>query len=244
MINKYLLAALLLIVSAAAYSTGNIIKLQYSQWTIYYNCEKRGFEYFYYKTVPDNGDKKRYKTFGQEKRLPEKCRQFSTKPYKSPGKTMRYDRGHGVHQNLWDHSEDLMAQSNSMANIVPQEANLNRRGVWRYTEELTECWRDYGTVEVWGGVLWGNDVSNDYFIKSHGVVTPDFLWKIIKFPDGEINAWIMPNDNTPQKMKVDSYLVAPATIAKYTDIKFHIERSQATEKDSKSVRKPNSCSLK
>jgi len=137
-----------------------------------------------------------------------------------------------------------MKQSNSMANIVPQAKLLNRRGVWRKTEELTECWRDKGRVEVWAGNFWGTDSSNDYFIKSHGVVTPDKLWKVIKFPNGEVNAWLMPNDYSPTAIKMDTYLVAPASLTKLTGITFDISRAQNTQKDSSSVAKPRGCSLK
>lgn len=221
------------------------IKLDYGSWEIHYNCEKRGYEYFHYTTVPDTGNLDRYKPFHQEKRLPKKCRQYSKKSYKRPKNApIKYDRGHGVHSNLFDHSKKLMKQTNSFANIVPQAKKLNRRGVWRKTEILTECYRDIGTVEVWGGVIFGNDKSNDHFIRSHGVVTPDYLWKVIKFPDGEVNAWLMPNDDTPTGLKMDTYLKAPATISKYTGIKFEIPRSELTERDNHSKSKPRGCSIK
>ena len=144
-------------------------------------------------------------------------------------------------QNIWDHSVRLMKESNRFSNIIPQASLLNRRGVWRKTETLTECWRDKGTVEVWGGVLWGNDASNDHFVKSHGVVTPDYLWKVIEFPSGEVNAWIMPNDNSAKAYKMDTYLVSPKRITNLTGVAFDIDPKQQSEADSASMSQPSKC---
>jgi endonuclease G len=227
-------------------SSAELIELKYDSWTTFYNCEKRGYEYFFYTTVPDTGMLKRYIPIKQEKLLPKKCQQFKTSYYTRPnGNSPKYDRGHGVHQNIWDHSKELMEQSNRMSNIVPQQARLNRKGgLWRKTEELTECWRDKGKVTVYGGNLWGEDKTNDHFIKSHGVVTPDYLWKLIIFPDGKVNAWAMPNSAEATGVKMDSYLVAPATLQKLTGVKFPISVTELNQKDTYSQKKPRKCSLK
>lgn len=237
------LSSVLLATSLTA--SAEIIDLKYDHWEIKYNCEKRGYESFHYVTVPDSGSLDRYEPFHDENKLPKRCRQWSVQPYRAPAKSnTKYHRGHGVHQNLWDHNLELMRDSNSMANVVPQAALLNTRGVWRQTEILTECWREKGIVEVWGGVIWGEGKANDYFLRSHGVVTPDALWKIIRFPTGEVNAWLMPNDNSPTAIKMDTYLVSPATITKYTGLSFNIPRNEYSQKDSRSVTKPSNCSLK
>jgi endonuclease G len=242
-IKKILLTLGLGLASSGA--KAELIELDFGSWEIMYSCEHRGVESFHYKTVEDTGELKRYKPFHQEMRIPKRCRQFKTSSYRLPKNAkISYDRGHNVHQNVWDHSSKLMKQSNSMANIVPQASKLNRRGVWRYTEEVTECFRDFGTVEVWGGSIWGNDSTNDHFIKSHGVTTPDHLWKIIRLPNGKVNAWLMPNDNSPTRSRMDNYLVAPATIAKLTGIQFDIPSSEMSQMDTHSFQKPKYCSLK
>lgn len=190
-----------------------IITLEYKHWTIDYNCEHRGYEFFHFKTVPDTGKLDRYKPFHQEQRLPEHCRQFSTDTYKTQvDGALAYDRGHAVSSNLWDHDKELMKSSNLFSNIVPQAKRLNRHGVWRQTEVNSECFREIGTVEVWGGVIWGKNESNDHFKASHGVTTPDLLWKVQRFPDGEINAFLMPNDYSPTKKTINDYLVTPHTL--------------------------------
>ena len=224
--------------------TSNLIEIDFGRWNIIYNCEKRGYEYFTYSTVPDSGLYSRFKPFHQETQLPKHCRQFSTDTYKQPEGAQQYHRGHGVHQNIWDHDETLMKQSNSFANIVPHAAYLNSYGVWRVTEKLTECYRDKGTVTVWGGNIWGNDSTNDKFLVSHGVVTPDRLWKVIEFPDGEVQAWLMPNDDSPKSKLIDNYLVSPKTISEITGLSFPISASELNEKDKVSKKQPKGCSIK
>lgn len=113
---KKLLITLLFALGANAHAT---IQLHYDKWELGYNCEKRGYEYFHYKTVPDQGALDRVKPFHKEDKLPKSCQQFSTKSYKQPKGVQGWDRGHGVHSNIWDHSYELMRQSNSFANIAP-----------------------------------------------------------------------------------------------------------------------------
>ena len=55
---------------------------------------------------------------------------------------------------------------------------MNRRS-WLLTEEIIECVRDETPVHVIGGVFWGHNPHDDFFLESHGVETPDYFWKII-----------------------------------------------------------------
>lgn len=246
MLNRVVIVlslTLLFHVSGASAARGAIIPLNYGQhWTVWYNCNKRGYEAFYYKTVPDAGNLERYEPFHHEKRIPRRCRQTSTWSYKLPKDSpIKYDRGHGVHQNIWDHDQRLMKFSNSMANIVPQASKLNRWGAWRQTEKLTECYRDLGEVSVWGGVIWGTDASNDHFLESHGVVTPDYLWKVIIFPNGEVNAWLFPNNDSPAADKLDKYLIQPAELGKKAGFNFDIPYEQRYDTDTQSEPMPSNC---
>lgn len=226
-------------------ATDRYLNLEFDSWTIVYNCNKRGYEWFHYTTVPDQGSLDRIDRFYYEGRLPSECRQFSTNSYSLPKDApIRYHRGHGVHQNIWDHDAFLMTESNSMANIVPQAADLNSRGVWRYTEKLTECWRDIGAVEVWGGVVWGSNEANDHFVESHGVVTPDYLWKVVQFPDGRVNAWLMPNDYSPKEEDASSYLVSPARITGLTGVSFELPDHIRIRSAEDTVEMASGCSLK
>ncbi|MCJ8315241.1 MAG: DNA/RNA non-specific endonuclease, partial [Pseudomonadales bacterium] len=124
----------------------------------------------------------------------------------------------------------------------------NRNGAWRFTEEITECNRGTNkdesnvSLKVWGGVIWGEDQSNDYFIESHGVVTPDYLWKVIEFSDGKVNAWIIPNDAQAKRSTASDYLVFPHEITHITGYSF--ELSQHAIISLVAVDKVKPCSLK
>lgn len=234
----------LAVFSTSASEKDRYIALEYDHWRIVYNCTKRGYEWFYYSTGQKSGSYDRYRPFHHERKLPEECRQFRTSSYRqSKDAEIQYDRGHGVHQNLWDFDKSLMKESNSMANIVPQASGLNRAGVWRHTEILTECYRDQGKVYVWGGVIWGNDASNDHFLESHGVVTPDYLWRLMIYPGGEVNAWIMPNDNTPVARDSDNFLVSPHEISRLTGVRFPLEEEQMFTSAQRTMPKPNDCRI-
>lgn len=197
------------------------ITLSFDAFTLSYNCEKRGYNWSHYKTFADMGNLKRFTPFHVEERLPRHCRQFTTDSYKSPKGAPSFDRGHGVDQNPFDHNRELMRQTNSFANIVPQNSTLNRQGLWRYTEKLTECLRDGELMDIYAGVYWGADSSNDYFVNSHGVVTPDYLWKIIISETGRAVAWLMPNTSVPTEDNAEQFLVSPAYIEEVTGWHFN-----------------------
>ena len=46
---------------------------------------------------------------------------------------------------------NICMETNSMANVVPQDSELNRKGLWRHLEKVTECFRDDHSVHVIGG---------------------------------------------------------------------------------------------
>jgi endonuclease G len=87
-----------------------------------------------------------------------------------------------------------------MANILSDLTT--DRGAWLLTEEIVEYYRDIDELLVIGGVIWGNNAKDDYFVVSHGVRTPDYFWKIIIRGIGQDEraiAWIMPNSTDATK---------------------------------------------
>jgi endonuclease G len=212
-----------------------VVSLDYDFFQLDYNCDKGGFNYFTYTTVPDQEDKNysRYGAFHYDKQIGEKCnydkveikKAKNTGTYKSPSRQhAQYDRGHGNHQNIWDHDKAFMKITNYMSNIVPQEKNQNRQGLWRHSEKLTECYRDEGTVKIFGGNVWGTDESNDFFVKSHGVVTPDHLFKILII-DGKPYSFIIPNDPKAKKNNASNYMLSINDIENAVGYTFDIEDS-------------------
>jgi endonuclease G len=107
-----------------------------------------------------------------------------------------------------DHSKEAIIESNYMTNILPQTYVLNR-GAWLYSEEITECTRDINPLYVYGGIIMGDDETNDIFQRSHGIRTPDLFWKIIEnLETGDVIAWIMPNTFSAARSTVDQYLTS------------------------------------
>ena len=122
--------------------------------------------------------------------------------------------------NHLDGSPQAILESNYMTNIVPQHAN-NNVGAWLYTEEVIECVRDIAPLIVIGGIIIGDNTTNDLFIQTHGVRTPDFLWKIVKNTINEdVIAWLMPNDEFSVRANVDLYLTTIGDIESKTGFVF------------------------
>jgi endonuclease G len=76
-----------------------------------------------------------------------------------------------------------------------------------HTEEIIECYRDIDELLVIGGVLWGNEPSDGYFLDSHGIATPDAYWKVIIRGDGRSIGWRIPNRPEATRSNVDQYLI-------------------------------------
>ena len=122
---------------------------------------------------------------------------------------MNYDRGHLVPANHLDTSDEAIKATNTMTNILPQAANMNR-GAWLQSEEIIECYRDIDELLVIGGVIWGNNPADDYFINSHGVKTPDAFWKVVIRGTGQDERaidWIVANSQDATYDRLDHYLV-------------------------------------
>ena len=183
----------------------NILKLDYSGFTVWLDCSKRGAIRYQYVAQHDTGNLKRYDKFSLDPKVPKECQQYSSKTY-----GLKYDRGHQVPANHMDNSEVSIRQTNYMTNILPQAANMNR-GAWLQTEKITECYRDIAELLVIGGVIWGNNDADDYFLQSHGVKTPDAYWKVIirgTGADERAIAWIVPNSQDATAKRLDKYLVS------------------------------------
>ena len=201
------------------------------------NCWKRGAVKFQYNAQRDTGNFKRHKRFHYDPYLPKSCQQTSTKSYQEP--EQRYDRGHLVPANHLDYSKKAIKQSNYMTNILPQAANMNR-GAWLLTEEITECYRDIDELLIIGGVIWGYNPDDDFYIGSHGVGTPDYFWKVI-VRNNSVIAWIVPNVGTATRKCLDSYLVSVAEIERVTGESIPVDDYLKYDKPNQSWLVPNGC---
>ncbi len=201
-----------------------ILKLDYEGFSVWLDCDRNGATKFHYTAGADSGSFKRTKSYRLDPNVPSRCQQSSTGSYKRPKGKTRYDRGHLVPANHLDGSMVAIKQSNFMTNILPQVANMNR-GAWLLTEEIIECYRDLEPLDVWGGVIWGNDASDDFFTGSHGVETPDAFWKVIMRGNQGI-AWIVPNSPDAKRARLDMYLVSIDAVEKISGLDFDMPVDQ------------------
>lgn len=216
----------------------NVLRINYPGFTVWLDCSKRGAIKFQYNAQHDTGNLKRYDSFFIDPNVPSECQQFSAKPY-----GQQYDRGHQVPANHLDYSAEAIKATNFMPNILPQAANMNR-GAWLGTEEITECYRDTDELLIIGGVIWGDNPADDYFVQSHGVKTPDAYWKVIIRGTGQDEraiAWIVPNSQEATKKNLDKYLVTVDEIEKITGEKIPVADYAKHDKPNQSWIIPQGC---
>lgn len=192
-----------------------IIDQDYNGFRLIYDCTDRTALHYRYTLQADTGSAARPSTFTFDPTLPAGClQQTSTASYESvhPG----YDRGHLVMSNHMDSDSALIRRANYMSNIVLQVSGFNR-GIWLEAETVAECYRDLAPVQVYGGVVHGDTASdtNDFYLSSHGIRTPEFLWKALITTDpatgaGKAIAWLIPN--TTGLGALDRYIVSIAEL--------------------------------
>ncbi len=218
--------------------SASLLKLDYEGFTVWLDCEKRGAVKFRYNAQHDVGSAKRYDKFFLDPKVPAECQQTSAKAYGH-----NYDRGHQVPANHLDASEAAIKATNTMTNILPQAANMNR-GAWLLTEEIIECYRDIDELLVIGGVIWGNNPADDFFVQSHGVKTPDAFWKVVIRGTGQDEraiAWIVPNTEDAKRANLDGYLVSVDEIEQVTGEKIPVADYAKHDKPSQSWMIPHGC---
>lgn len=171
------------------------VTLSKGGYNLTYDCDNHTAVRYEYVLTTDTGSAARPSSFYLDPDLPSGCGgQTITSSYASV--VSGWDRGHLVTSNHMDYNATYIKRANYMSNIVPQVASFNQ-GIWVAAENVAECYRDLATVYVYGGVVY-NDTSNDYFLSSHGIRTPDYFWKTIVTTDtatGQTKAisWYIPN---------------------------------------------------
>jgi endonuclease G len=179
-------------------------EVQYDGFTVWVDCAHRGPVRFEYRATRDTGKLARKHSFALDTDFPSECQQISSDTYSTDGPI--FDRGHMVPANHLDHLAKGISQSNFMTNVLPQARTMNR-GAWLRTEEIIECVRDQEDLRVIGGVVWGRNPDDDYFIDTHGVETPDYYWKVV-IGQGRAIAWLVPNSAGAKRSRLDRYLIS------------------------------------
>ncbi|MFV8385555.1 DNA/RNA non-specific endonuclease [Vibrio parahaemolyticus] len=226
--------------TASAHSSSlpeHIKVLDYSGFNMLFDCQQRAPIVFQMVLTHDTGYTKRKDNFKQDPHLDSRCQQSSSKSYGKRNGTI-YHRGHLISANSQDSSRRAMNESFFMVNVVPQAGGFNT-GAWLLTEQYEECLRENGDIKVMGGVMF-SDPTNDYFIKSHGIKTPDTFWKIIQTHSGYY-AWAFPNSDDATKTNITRYAVTYNDIQKLTGL--NLDLNGASRLNDRSLPRTEHCDL-
>jgi endonuclease G len=218
--------------------SGELLKLEYQGFTLWLDCEKRSVMKFQYNVQHGTENEPGAKNFKLDPSVPKECQQTSAAAYGHG-----YDYGRLVPANHLDNSSEAMTQSNYMTNILPQTLQM-KQGAWLLIEELIECYRDIDKLLVIGGVIWGDNPANDYFVQSHGVKTPDAFWKVIirsGEQDEQAMAWVVPNSKDATRNNLDNYLVSLGELEIITGEKIPVAYYLKNDKPSASWIIPAGC---
>ena len=182
-----------------------MVTCEYNKFTVLLSCKDRlAVLSILHRLEADTGSENTSSRsyFLDERANIQECQQSSDDRYAKTNKG--YDVGHLTAIDHLDDNQVNALQTNVMTNMIPQASKFNRNGAWKRTESLVECYREkdgpnnYPPLTVYSGILFGNDISNDHFIDSHGITrTPDFLWKLVySHGTNQYDAWLMQNKDS------------------------------------------------
>ena len=148
-----------------------------------------------------HGEFQRQNDFHGDTEIPE---QFRSTPQDYHGHP--YDKGHLVPAGDSTVSKEVMSESFSMANMVPQVPAHNR-GIWNHLENLVREWTDEGKdLYVTSGTYYQSGNSKKFVGK--GVQVPDYLWKVIYDKSSNTTiALLIPNDGIPVR-ELPRYIIS------------------------------------
>jgi endonuclease G len=221
------------------------LSIDYGGFKLLYDCDLKSAIRFEYKLGTDTGNFIRPATFNLDPNLSKNCaQQLTTSSYASV--VSGWDRGHLVASNHMDYDAAYLLSANYMTNVVPQLASFNQ-GLWKETENITECYRDLAPIQVIGGVIY-SVTSNDFFILSHGIKTPDYFWKTLITTNSSNQtatiSWLFPNQNGLANL--NSFIVSIDELERRVGadlISLDLENAIKLQKASKSWELPKNCLL-
>lgn len=176
---------------------------EYSNHKLYIDCSIRAPVLFEFNLTKDLSTLRPQESFSFDPDLPRSCQQTSIGPYKGSLDGIRFRQGLLVDSNTMDMSFRTIQETYMMPNVVPM-SHVLRNGGWKYTNDFQECEREISDIYVIGGAVYSNP-NNDIFRQSHGIPTPNHLWKVIFYKDTHV-AWMLPNDNTVSYDETNKYL--------------------------------------
>lgn len=233
-----------------------LIRADFKAYSVLVDCKDRAASMAWMDMTVDQSNVPRKRNFYYTAQLPQSCQPLSLRSFSGVHGGIKFQRGHLLGANSFDTSSSWMKQANYMVNTVPQVDRINMSGSWREVEKILECYRtkDYinesASLRVIAGPVWGNDESDDYFVKTHGVRTPTSMYKIAVFTNHgstKTYAWIFPNtyrETRPAKSLIDGYLTTPSMIERKTglaDLRGLVPASDWNNRQSHSPKMPSFC---
>ena len=143
-------------------------------FTICYDYEMKGAKYVAYILERDKvnvGNVKKRPRFYTESTIPAKYRS-KTNDYTKTG----YDRGHLANDASFDHDEKVVVKTYTMANIIPQSPNVNRKTWTKAEQRERDMAGKYKTINVLNGVIYSNNPNR---IGKNQIAIPTAFWKAI-----------------------------------------------------------------
>jgi len=193
-----------------------LLQKDYTNFSVNLFCDKEaqagytvGYSYSLSKFVCKAEKSRKYR---KDDSLPQECQQkFSDSElpsYKRSecGKSRTkdrdcYDRGHIIARSHVSQTSESLKEADYVTNVFPQSSDFNQDGGgWFETDQIIDCHREnpeVKRVDIFGGLLY-NDESNDFFIDSYGIPTPDLYYRVVVkyFEDDstpDVIAWLMKN---------------------------------------------------
>lgn len=163
-----------------------------------YDYQLKGAKYVAYtvdgSTANASEHIKKRPSFYAENNIPVKYRSYP-EDYTHSG----YDRGHLANHADFDYSANILYQTYSMSNIIPQVPAVNR-DTWIKAEKYERSVaQSLGTVSVINGVHYSNNPER---IGKHKIAVPTSFWKII-FNDSKNFKRCFNYDNVVPDVKSD-----------------------------------------
>ncbi|KJG37713.1 hypothetical protein UA32_12180 [Photobacterium angustum] len=193
--------------------SSNIKERQYTGFRLIMDCSLRAPVLFEQVISRDNSKLHHRSSYFLDPGFDADCQQRSVGQYKESFKRIAYTRGQLVAPESIDITKNVAMEAFNITNVIPMSTTL-KDGGWKFTNEFQECERDISDILVVGGAIYNNK-QNDIFRLSHGVATPDYLWKVVFFSDKHA-AWLFPNNNYPTYKNANNYLVPLSKIEKMT----------------------------
>jgi endonuclease G len=125
----------------------SIYRVDHVGFTLWLDCHEHGAIRFRCNAQHDSGNYPRQDDFRFDPDVPPECQQLNTDSYHTDPPAAEYQRGHLVPANHLDFSEQALAESFYMTNILPQTATLNT-GAWRIYSRATFMPPDRRSVGV------------------------------------------------------------------------------------------------